>query len=100
ITDHASGRSWSPVLTVQSSRPTAPVLTVDRVEEEYALPKVYELEASGFFPTACRFAATHLVHCFKVIADGPESPLSTAAEGSPRLASVFVQELIEASLPE
>ena len=36
-------------LVVDSPSPTVPVLTVERVEEEYAPPWVYESEAAGFF---------------------------------------------------
>jgi len=46
------------------------------VEEEYAPPSVYESEAAGFFPTACRFSVAELVHVYKVISDNPDATLS------------------------
>lgn len=82
ISDAANGASWYPQLVVDSPRTTAPVLTVERVEEEYALPWVYESEAAGFFPTACRFSVAELVHCYKVIADNPDATLSRRMSGA------------------
>jgi hypothetical protein len=64
------------------------VLTVERVEEEYAPPWVYESEAAGFFPTACRFSVAELVHCYKVISDNPDATLSR------RMSGVAVEALI------
>lgn len=76
ISDGASGVSWYPQIVIDSPSPTVPVLTVERVEEEYAPPWVYESEAAGFFPTACRFSVAELVHCYKVISDNPDATLS------------------------
>jgi len=47
------------------------VVTVDTVETLYAGDAAYEMEASGFYPTACRFATAELVQCLKVVSDGP-----------------------------
>ncbi|HEX4964287.1 MAG TPA: hypothetical protein VF173_25925 [Thermoanaerobaculia bacterium] len=92
ISDGASGASWYPQLVVDSPRPTVPVLTVERVEEEYSLPWVYDGEAAGFFPTACRFSVAELVHCFKVVSDNPDVTLSR------RMSSVFLEHLIARNL--
>jgi hypothetical protein len=88
ISDAASGGSWYPQLVVDSPSPTVPVLTVERVEEEYAPPSVYESEAAGFFPTACRFSVAELVHCYKVISDNPDATLAR------RMSGAAVEELI------
>lgn len=94
ITDSASGASWYPQLVIDAPRPTAPLLTVERVEEEYSPPWIYESEAAGFFPTACRFSLAELVHCFKVISDNPDTTLSR------RTSSSTIEKLIEQSLEE
>jgi nucleoside phosphorylase len=94
ISDLGSGVSWYPQLVLDAPCPTAPLLTVERVEEEYSPPWVYEMEAAGFFPTACRFSTAELVHALKVVSDNPEATLSR------RKSSSFVQELIERNLPE
>ncbi len=92
ISDSASGTSWYPQLVVDSPRPTVPVLTVERVEEEYSLPWVYDSEAAGFFPTACRFSVAELVHCFKVVSDNSDATLSR------RMSSTFLEHLIARNL--
>lgn len=94
ITDSASGASWYPQLVIDAPRPTAPILTVERVEEEYSPPWVYESEAAGFFPTACRFSLAELVHCFKVISDNPDATLSR------RMSSATIEKLIGQNLEE
>ncbi|MFY9823426.1 MAG: hypothetical protein WAM82_18740 [Thermoanaerobaculia bacterium] len=92
ISDGASGASWYPQLVVDSPRPTVPVLTLERVEEEYSLPWLYDGEAAGFFPTACRFSVAELVHCFKVVSDNADATLSR------RMSSTFLEHLIARNL--
>jgi adenosylhomocysteine nucleosidase len=92
ISDGASGASWYPQLINDVPCPTVPMLTVERVEEEYSEPWVYESEAAGFFPTACRFSVAELVHCYKVISDNPDATFSR------RMSSVAVEELIDGNL--
>jgi adenosylhomocysteine nucleosidase len=91
ISDAASGGAWYPQLVVDSPSPTAPVLCVERMEEEYEPPWVYESEAAGFFPTACRFSVAELVHCYKVISDNPDASLSR------RMSNVVLEDLIAAN---
>ncbi|HVS00250.1 MAG TPA: hypothetical protein VMW27_26720 [Thermoanaerobaculia bacterium] len=92
VTDQASGLSWYPQLVIDAPRPTAPILTVEKVEEEYTPPWIYETQAAGFFPTACRFSTAELVHCFKVISDNPDATLSR------RMSTSYVQSLVEQNL--
>jgi hypothetical protein len=92
IQDGASGVSWYPPLVVDLPCPAAPVLTVERVEEEYTPLWVHDTEAAGFYPTACRFSTSELVQCFKIISDNPEVTL----ERSP--SSSFVERLIRDNL--
>lgn len=92
IQDAASGVSWYPPLVVDLPCPTASVLTVERVEEEYTLPWVHDGEAAGFYPTACRFSTSELVQSFKVISDNPEATLERSPSAS------FVEKLIRDNL--
>jgi hypothetical protein len=92
IQDAASGVAWYPPLVVDLPCPTAPVLTVERMEEEYAPPWVHDGEAAGFYPTACRFSTSELVQSFKVISDNPESTLERSPSAS------FVERLIRENL--
>ena len=81
IRDVASGRAWYPprVFEAPSSDQhpctSDQLTTVDRPERDYADPGAYDMEASGFYPTACRFTSSELVHCLKIVSDGPEANL-------------------------
>ena len=92
ISDAASGAAWYPQIVVESPSPTAPVLTVERVEEEYSPPWIYESEAAGFVPTACRFSIAELVHCYKIVADNPDATLSR------RISSAAIEEMVGRNL--
>lgn len=71
IVDRASGAAWYPPhvfpLPVEADR----VTTVDTVERRFQGDGAFEMEASGFYPTACRFSTSELVHSFKIVSDGP-----------------------------
>jgi len=69
ITDSTTGTSWYPPQLLDLSLPTGSVVTVDVPETEYPAAALYEMEASGFFPVACRFSSSELVQCFKIISD-------------------------------
>ena len=69
ITDSATGTNWYPPQIHDLSMPTENLYTVDRPEDDYPAAALYEMEASGFFPVACRFSSSELVQCFKVISD-------------------------------
>ena len=93
ITDRASGETWYPPPVIESTSPRAPVLTVDKVEEDFAEDWVFEMEAAGFYASACRFATAELVQCYKIVSDNGSVP--------PRwLSTRQVDELVESRLPE
>ena len=69
ITDSATGTNWYPPQIHDLPIPTEHLCTVDRPEDSYPAAALYEMEASGFFPIACRFSSGELVQCFKVISD-------------------------------
>ena len=71
VEDRATGRSFYPPLVFSPPCLTAPLVTVDRVEDEYGAPVLYDMEASGFMATATRFTTAELVHSLKVVSDGP-----------------------------
>jgi adenosylhomocysteine nucleosidase len=74
ITDNATGTHWYPPQILDLSIPTDNLCTVDRPEDNYPAAALYEMEASGFFPVACRFSSSELVQCFKVISDNRAQP--------------------------
>jgi len=69
ITDQASATNWYPPQILELPIPTENLCTVDRPEENYPQAALYDMEASGFFPVACRFSSSELVQCFKVVSD-------------------------------
>jgi hypothetical protein len=84
ITDHASGRNWYPPHVHGLDLPTERLLTVDLPETGYRETSLYDMEASGFYPIACRSTTAELVHCYKVVSDNRMHTLSrsTASRGS------------------
>lgn len=90
VRDAASGRAWYPphvfAPPASGEMATGEVVTVDVVEEVYGDDAAYEMEASGFYATACRFATSELVQCLKVVSDGPDaSPYALTAQRVERL---------------
>lgn len=71
IVDASSERVWFPPLAFPAPCRTSTLCTVDRPERQYPLEQAYEMEAVGFFSVAGRFATAELVHCLKVVSDGP-----------------------------
>lgn len=74
IRDRASGQLWYPPQLLRWGCATAEVVTVDRPEQDFAEPVLYDMEASGFYATACRFATSELVQCLKIVSDNRTSP--------------------------
>ncbi len=74
ITDAASGRQWHPSPIPAIPLRTEDLITVDRPSFDYDQPAAYDMEASGFFPTASRLTRPELVHCVKIVSDNRHSP--------------------------
>ncbi len=92
VTDRGSGRSWYPTLAFTPPCATDQVTTVDRPEREMTSPGAFDMEASGFVATACRFASAELVHCLKVVSDGPNTEVES-------LTAQTARRLVEKQLP-
>jgi len=75
IADQATDRRWYPPLAIQPPVETIGVRTLDQPASGYPTDEALEMEASGFYPTACRFSTGELVHCFKVISDNRNNPI-------------------------
>jgi hypothetical protein len=69
VVDEGSGACWYPPLIIETACPSATVLTVDVLEEDYEGDRLYDTEAAGFFAAASRFATCELVHAFKIVID-------------------------------
>ena len=72
ITDHGSGRYWYPGL-VGLTTPACPLLTVDTVQDNFITDACHDMEGSGFFSAARRFAGCDNIQCLKVVSDNRSS---------------------------
>lgn len=72
ITDYASKRSWYPPQVHDLDLPASSLLCVDTPESDYSGDTLYEMEAGGFYPAACRFTTGELVQCFKIVSDNKQ----------------------------
>lgn len=70
------GSVWYPPLVFTAPCSRAAVCTIDEPTLNYPDTKLYEMEAAGFYPTACRFASAECVQCLKVISDNQQHPVS------------------------
>lgn len=91
ITDAGSNLHFYPEIASYHDFPSDCVTTVDQPINHYPEPTIYEMEASGFFHTAQRFATVDRIQCLKVISDNAESPTH-------KINKPFVQKLIHQSM--
>ncbi len=94
ITDHGTGKSWYPPQVHGLTLATDNLITVDKPETAYPEHALYDMEAAGFYPVACRSTSAELVQCYKIVSDNRDSsvagitPKSGAALIADRLADI------------
>lgn len=81
VDDAATARSWFPPLAITPPWPSARVITVDRPDLVYGTGQLVEMEAAGFYATACRFATSELVQVVKVVSDNLAHPAGRLRAG-------------------
>ncbi len=91
ITDQVTGRSWYPPLTFELPCPSDNLVTVDKPEAEYGGDGLYDMEATGFYATACRCNTAELVHCYKIVSDNRLT--STEAISGKTVQALIAQQL-------
>ncbi len=91
ITDQITGRSWYPPLTFELSCASDDLISVGEPETKYRENGLYDMEAAGFYATACRFTTGELVHCYKIVSDNRLTPAE-------QIRGKTVQALIEQRL--
>ena len=64
-----------------ATRPSARVITVDNPDLACEAGEVIDMEATGFYATACRFATSELVQVVKIISDNPAHPADRLKPG-------------------
>jgi nucleoside phosphorylase len=74
ITDMQTGQSSYPAFTFKTTLPTASLDSFDVPVNEYHDDLLHDMEASGFYQAASRFATVEFIHCLKVISDNQDSP--------------------------
>ncbi len=89
VVDGGSGRAWYPPLAFKPPCATDQVTTVDRPERQLDRPGAFDMEASGFVAAAGRFASAELVHCLKIVSDGPSTDIASL---TPRAVRRLVQD--------
>ncbi len=75
ITDVQSGQSWCPLVVFETPCETASIETVEKPTVDYSQNNVVEMEASGFYISASRFANPGKVQVLKVISDNEHKSL-------------------------
>lgn len=91
ITDMATQKNWYPPQLTEPAMASDELLTFETPETGYRYKAMYDMEAAGFYPTACRASSGELVQSLKIISDNLQSPAS-------RVTARGVAELIEARL--
>ena len=93
ITDHGSGLCWYPPQVLETDLLLKTLLTVASPLTYYPQDQLVDMEASGFFVTACRFAVGEAVQLVKVVSDNQDT-------GIDRLDGSIISQLIEGSLTQ
>jgi len=84
--------AWYPPLAFPPPCGLGKVLSVATPETVYTGDSAYEMEAAGFYPSACRFAGSELVQVLKIVSDNPGNPAS-------QLDAARVSALMAGALP-
>ncbi|MBL4622579.1 MAG: hypothetical protein JKY89_09285 [Immundisolibacteraceae bacterium] len=73
ITDQSSGLCWYPPQILALELPVLPLLTVAKPVTDYPDSQLIDMEASGYFVTACRFSVGESAQVLKVVSDNRDS---------------------------
>lgn len=77
VTDASTGQRYYPTLLGLSDIASEGVTTVDSPEADFDSTDVFDMEASGFYPTALRVSTAELVHVVKIVSDNRGTDLRT-----------------------
>lgn len=76
IIDTATDKNWYPSLVFDPECLTDDLYTHDHAQTGYEHSGGVDMEAAGFFATCNRFSTSELIHCYKVVSDNPETPVT------------------------
>lgn len=91
VSDGSTDERYFPTLVGLSQIDREGVTTVDTPETAFASNDVFDMEASGYYPTALRFSTSELVHCVKIVSDNRET-------GTDALTAKRIGALVEKNL--
>jgi len=91
ITDAGNHVSWYPPLVFKAPCPRLALRSVDSPDTEYRDDCVYEMEAAGFYATACRFSSMEIVQVCKIISDNRAHPADKVTP--PRVDAIITARL-------
>lgn len=74
VTDYASGQAWHPRIDFNAGLITLPLVTVDQPLTGYPDNAMVDMEAAGFFSSACTIGSMERIHCLKIISDNVLNP--------------------------
>jgi hypothetical protein len=102
ITDAGSGHSWHPALAGGVDEPcqSDSLVTLDRPDLSYECDGMFDMEASGFYPTACRFSAMESVQVLKIISDNRDDTAFGLSAKRVRRLMVAALDTLEALLEQ
>ena len=95
IIDQSTQYTWYPQIIFSPHCQSMKILSCDKPVMDYESAvlsaTVFEMEAAGFYATACRFATSELIHVVKIISDNQLHPADKISES-------FVGNLIKNKL--
>ena len=95
IIEQSSQHTWYPQILFSPPCQSMEVLSCDRPASDYTdtvfSGAVFEMEAAGFYATACRFASSELIHVIKIISDNQHQPVD-------KISVPFVADLLRDKL--
>jgi len=79
IIDQANNYAWYPQIIFSPLCPSVEIISCDKPVTDYT-DALFEMEAAGFYATACRFASGELIHVIKIISDNQQQPAEKMSE--------------------
>lgn len=100
IRDAATQKGWYPPLIFTPPCETTEVLTVDAPMRAYPDGYAVDMEAAGFYPTACQFSTAELVHCYKIVSDNKDTPMEAVSAKATKALVAQKLDVIETLVDE
>lgn len=95
IIDQTNNYTWYPQILFSPHCLSMEILSCDKPVTDYKSniysDAIFEMEATGFYATACRFATSELIHVIKIISDNQRHPVDKISES-------FIENLVKNKL--